>query len=461
MRVTAFPLRHSGDTILATVAAAVLGCGAVLAAIGAMSGSAVMAVSGSLAAGAALMVLLVAGWVDAVPLLVLSLAAPAPYSSDSLRLAPAAMATAAVVLAWILQRGVDRRAVEMEAVPTRAAAGLLAALVLSAVCAQQLGPAVRELINWTLLLGLLVVVVTELKQAPRRTAKLALLIAAVMGVAGALAVLQGIRVLPGRFLWGASFYRATLGFGWPNELGMFLALGLPFSIHAVGVMRTRRARTLASLGVVANVLGLAATFSRGSWTAVLLGSLVLLFCRERRFVTRVWIAALVGITAIEAVSGGAISDRFTNAQGAWVVGQRLSLMLTGILMFRAHPLVGVGPGGFGASLEEFGPQIFALWDYIGSAHNLYIHMAAETGLIGLVALLVFLGTSLSVLFRGARETVRTSVVSAEEVSLRRALLWSFATACFVGLFEWTFAHGVAQLIILITAMGFALERERA
>jgi O-antigen ligase len=133
-------------------------------------------------------------------------------------------------------------------------------------------------------------------------------------------------------------------------------------------------------------------------------------------------------------------------------------MLTGLLMFRAHPLLGVGPGAFEVGLQRFGPQIFGLWDYVASAHNLYIHMAAETGLVGLAALLGFLVTIFLVLLRSARREGGTSAREAEERSLRRAILWSFTTACVVGFFEWPFAHGVAELIMIVSAMGCALAR---
>ncbi|HET8655243.1 MAG TPA: O-antigen ligase family protein [Longimicrobiaceae bacterium] len=449
------------ETHFAAAFVALLGCGSVLAADGAVSGNTTMAIVGAGLAGAALMLLLCAGLVDGIALVVLCLAVPAPYASGSLRVAPAALATAAALVAWVVQRALDRREGAVDAIPWRAIAALFSVLLLSTAFALQVGPALREILDWFLLLALLAVAVHEFVVEPRRLRATALLIAGVMGVAGFFAALQGIGVLPARFHWRGYVNRATLGFGWPNELGMFMALGVPFSVHACVVAEGRGPRLLARLGLAANLLGLASSFSRGSWLSVAAALPVLLLCRERRFVLRGVLLALVVFVAVDVVSGGEIGQRIASTGGDWEVGQRLALTLAGLLMFRTHPLVGVGPGGFGANLQDFGPQIPALWNYTGSAQNLYVHMAAETGLLGLGALLVLMGAGFLAILRSARPGTGAPPRSLAERSLRRTLLWSFATTCFVGFFEWPFAHGVGELIILIAAMGFALQEEGA
>ena len=40
--------------------------------------------------------------------------------------------------------------------------------------------------------------------------------------------------------------------------------------------------------------------------------------------------------------------------------------------------------------------------------------------------------------------------------LRVTFFWSFATACLVSFFEWPFAHGVGELIMLVAGVGLAL-----
>jgi O-antigen ligase len=88
-------------------------------------------------------------------------------------------------------------------------------------------------------------------------------------------------------------------------------------------------------------------------------------------------------------------------------------------------------------------------------------MAAEAGIVGLLALVVFLGGTLRVILRDARMLRADPLADPEESSLQRALLWSFTTACLLGFVEWPFAHGVGELIMLVAALGYARSRKVA
>ena len=126
------------------------------------------------------------------------------------------------------------------------------------------------------------------------------------------------------------------------------------------------------------------------------------FVGQRRFVVRVWVAALVAAVIVDVVSGGAIRDRIASTIGDWVLEQRVALTFAGAVMFLAHPFVGVGPGGFASSLEQYGPSVTWLWDYLPTAQNAYVQIAAEAGILGLFGLLVFLGGALRAQLREAR-----------------------------------------------------------
>ena len=163
---------------------------------------------------------------------------------------------------------------------------------------------------------------------------------------------------------------------------------------------------------------------------------------------RFWLAAAVTFVVVDAGSGGAVTNRIAGTLQDPLVGQRFALTQAGLLMFLAHPLVGVGPGGFGESLDRFGIQVTGLYDFVGSAHNTYVHIAAETGVLGLIALVVLLGATALALLRTARR--------ADADLLSATVLWSFTVACVVAVAEWVFAHGVGQIIMLVAAMGLAV-----
>lgn len=439
----------------------VAAAGAVLGLGGAAASVPVLAIGGGAVFCAGLLILLAGGWVDGLVLLALALPLPALYSGDAARLSPAAAMTGVVVLGWMLRRGADRRPLDFGVLPRRPTLLFAGAVAVSAAFAQAMLPALRELVNLWLMLALLLVAADAGRSEPAGAGRVARAIALVAGIAGVLAVLEAVGVLPGRFpRAGTPFNRAALGFEWPNELAMFFALALPFSVHARTAAARAGGRALATAGVVSCMLGLTATFSRGSWLAALTATGVLLLTGERRRTLRIWAVALLLVLAVDVATGGTIRSRIAATMTDQVVPQRLALQLTGLLMFQAHPVVGVGPGGFGEALDRFGPQVAWLWDYVGSAHNLYIHVAAEMGAVGLVALLVFLGAVFIALLRSARAAVRDPEMSTEATSLRRTALWAFATACLVGMVEWPFAHGIGQLVMLIAGLGCGLAARR-
>ena len=445
------------DVQVAGASCAACGIGAtliLLAAAGAASTLQLAMGVALLAAG--MIVVLAAGWIDSLSLLLVSLPLPALYSGVDGRLAPALLVTALVLGAWIATRAVDHRPLLVRGLPWRAAGALFGVLCVASVLAVDHAAAAKELLSWVLLFGLLAFFAGVFESSRTRIHQTARLLALLGAVCGAVALLQGVGVIPSRFSMIGPFYRATLGFGWPNEGGMFLALLVPFAAYACAIARDRADRVRAYAGMGFVLLGLAATFSRGSWLATLSGSLILLLAARWRSVLRIWLLAAVAVVLINLLSGGAISTRIANTVGDWVIEQRAALTLAGVVMFLDNPWIGVGPGGFGRSLEVYGPGISWLRDYQPTAQNGYVQMAAETGIVGLIALLAFYGASLRVLLRGARQPA--TVDNFRDRTLHSCLLWALAVAMALGMVEWTFGHGYGQLIVLITAMGIAHTR---
>lgn len=449
------------DGWMAVGAVLALGLALVLGFAGALAARVEVVVLAGAVAGAAVVLLVAGGWVDGPSLVVLSLPLPALYSGGEVRLAAAAPVTAAAVFGWFLSWGASGRRLDTGALPRRTAALLVAAFAVASVFAERHLTSARELLNFAVLLAFLVAVTDALVREPQRVARLVALLVAVATVCGVLAVFEAVGVLPGRFpRWGTPFQRAALGFGQPNGLGLFLAVLLPFAVHGLESARSWWGRVLGGAAVAAVGLGLMATFSRGSWLAVLAGAAVLLFAGERGYAFRVWAGALALTAAVDVVSGGVIRDTIVRTAGDWVLEQRAALMLAGVLMFLDHPLLGVGPGGYAGLVERYAGQVPQLWDIQATPHNAYVQMAAETGAIGLAAFVAFLGAVLLVLVRSLRSVRRGRPAAAHhDLSLRRAVLWAFATACFAGFFVWPFSHGAGQAVMLVVGVGVALAAE--
>ncbi len=413
------------------------------------------AAAGGAAIGVAFLVLLAAGWADGLYVLILAIPLPAAFTADA-RLTLVAPITAAVVFGWFVNWGVDRRPLRLGDLPRRSVALLLAAFAIAVLFANARLLAVREFINIAVLVALFVAATELFTGRPSRVRAVINLLVAVAAVCGMLALLEAVQLLPGQFpRWETPFNRAALGFGQPNALGLFLAVTLPLSVYKLVTARSIPQRVVGATATLLVALGLLGTFSRGSWLAVLAGGGVLAFAKAGRWTVRIWAVALIGAVVTDVASGGVLTDTVRRTVGDWVLEQRAVLVLVGVLMFVDNPFFGVGPGGFAEQVENYAARIPQLWDLQPTPHNAYIQMAAETGAIGLVALIVFFAALSMVALRRARAASDDSAVSAEERSLRLALLWSVATVVLAGLVVWPFSHGAGQAVVLIAALAVA------
>jgi O-antigen ligase len=443
--------------VAAAAGCAALGATAFVGLSATMHGDLVGAVVAGALCAALLSGAIAVGWIDPMGPLVASLALPALYADDDVRVSAALVAAVVVVAGWALGRGLDRRPLAAHPGAARSFTWLVAAMLVAALFADARVPAVRESVNFVVLLGVFLFALERVDRSPEQ-AHVFVRWATIGGaLAGVAAGLETIGALPGRFpLAGTGLSRAAGGFGWPNELAMYLTISLPLALCTMRTTRGAAARLAAAAAVGAIALGLAATFSRGSWVAAAAAPAVLVLVGETKLALRFWGATLLVGVVIDVSSGGAVSARIGATSGDALVAQRLLLTGAGLLMFQSSPLFGVGPGGFGDALEAFGPQISGLFDFVGSAHNGYVHIAAEAGVLGLLAFVSFVATTLLVLARSARAARGAGDAQNRERALRVALLWSFTAASIVTLFEWPFGHGVAELIVLVAATGRVL-----
>jgi O-antigen ligase len=429
---------------------ALTGVGSVAALSWLGAGQTSLALSGAFLGAVGLGVLIAAGWVNGLFLVAFAIPLPALLSGEGVRIAAVAPLAALVCVAWAVGKGASGRRLRVTGLPNGSLGLLCGAILFAALFSDSIATSAREVINLGVLLVLLLVATDELNADVRKREQLLTVLAALGVACGVLGVLQTIGALPSAFpRTGTAWFRSALGFGQPNGLGLFLALVVPLIAY-------RRAsaeglgRVAWTLALVAAGMGLVGTFSRGSWLGVVLGAAALLLIGEWRAVLRIWLATAALAVLADVATGGALRDTAVRTVGDWVIEQRAALMLAGVLMFLDHPLVGVGPGGFAERVEEYAPLVPELYDLQPTPHNALIQMAAEAGIVGLLASVVVAVA----IFRIARRHALAASDPAERKRLQ-ALLWSLGTIAVASMAMWPLAHGTGEAVVLVVALACA------
>ena len=338
---------------------------------------------------------------------------------------------------------------------------LLLAMVISAVGAISIEATLPELAKWTEVL-----IVAALAPTFIRTSRdIELIMAAVIASAFTEAVF-GI----GQFLTHAgpkafdihhTFLRAYGTFGQPNPLAGYLNLVLPLS---AALSFAKRSLVLWGATLVIGI-GTAVTLSRGGWVAGILAVLAvsLIFC--------VWLRPLVvlGVLAVPIyalfTSLGLASPRpltraandfgltginfnyHTHANFSEI--ERAAHWVAGLRMFEAHPFTGVGIGNYAVAYPSY--HVANFLNPLGHAHNYFINIAAEAGILGLLAFTLFVVVGVASSVAAIRNFPPNSIMAI--LGIGALGLWISSTVH--NLFDVVYVHDMPVLIAVIMGALFA------
>ena len=187
-----------------------------------------------------------------------------------------------------------------------------------------------------------------------------------------------------------TFLRAFFPFPDPHTSGLFLGMTAFPALAFLYVRGWRRDVTLGAFAFVA--LAVLLSFSRGSWIAFLAGLMTFLALAWQKLPSGLRYLALVGcaVVTITVFLVPALRTRaastFNFQEGS--IAARLALWKETGKVFRMSPLLGVGLGNLAPALSPGEP-----FRTPTNAHNLFLEIAAETGLVGLALFLGALGAA--------------------------------------------------------------------
>lgn len=247
----------------------------------------------------------------------------------------------------------------------------------------------------------------------------------------------------------ADLTRARATFEHPIALGTGLAMILPLAFHLAGCAQTAMRRALA-YGAAASIgMGVLACGSRGPFVAVVLGTLTF-FAMERRQGVRLKLAAgVVAMAVLAVVFAGPILTRLSST---FVIDMSITTRLVDYpaiwRIVSGHPLFGIGLGGLNAQSY-------------GYVDNYYLTTLGESGIIGILLLVLLLGRILYVLWKSARFSSLGPIADERSPGETRSLVAALIAATIVFLFQtgtfdsFTFSKP-SGLFWIITGIGMAV-----
>jgi len=183
------------------------------------------------------------------------------------------------------------------------------------------------------------------------------------------------------------FVRATASFKDPNTLGIYLSAIAPL-IFGLNLYYFKEKKRMAMffLSLIA-LIGIALTYSRPTLLAVYAAVFFLGWIKKNRvLVTLLIVAMLIApFIAPKSVKDWARQVNY-NPLRFMCNDDRIAIYQNSLNMIKAHPIIGVGANTFMKNYKKY--KIYPQYrnavtaDYV-YAHNNFLHMAAEIGLIGL------------------------------------------------------------------------------
>ena len=189
-----------------------------------------------------------------------------------------------------------------------------------------------------------------------------------------------------------------------NDYSFIVIMVLPFAFLYMRLCRHWWQRTFLAAVLIGGVIGVLLSLSRGGILALVLEAALLLWVTMRggRRVVALAAVAVIGT----GVSIHQFAAREADQAGQYTLADskdsRYELWRAARAVFEAHPILGVGSRRFSEYAREYAPISH---DNRGKvAHNTYLEVAADTGVLGLLTFVLMLLTTLKPLWRARLAT---------------------------------------------------------
>ena len=297
--------------------------------------------------------------------------------------------------------------------------GFFAAASLSVFSALSVGAWLNEWLKWAQILLLMALCLDLMRRGSAQWLVFGLTLA---GLANALIGIYQFFGGSGalHLLINDRFFRAFGTFGQPNPFGGFMGLIAPLALmvalgHGLRLWRDWRGGRAKARDAVAVIFyggaaaliaaGVIVSWSRGAWLGFVSALAVMALALPRKLWHGLLLIGIAAAVVVGLWSAGrlpaSIVDRltsftqetlsFSDVRGVditpenYALIERLAHWQAALNMATAHPWLGVGFGNYEAAYAQYS---LMNWEMaLGHAHNYYLNVLAETGMIGLATYL--------------------------------------------------------------------------
>lgn len=292
--------------------------------------------------------------------------------------------TSTVLIVWLIVCLVlDRGRLPSGGVFTCLVAVWLVACFISAASASEPSPAFRTFLRKTVQYAAVALAMSFVGRDERRLRLILKTLAwagIVFSIDGLVQWKFGHDLLRWREPWAS---RLTGPMGNPNNFATYLVMVMPIQLWLVFGGAKRWQAMVMLLGILASILPIILTDSRMAWLVFAVNLMAFAVLAKR--VALLAYPVILGIGLLLSGHLPSLQGLFDLSPGraeGWTVAWR---------MFLDHPIVGIGHGSYMAHYMEYLPSLAGTWPRPQYAHNCYLQLLAEGGVLGLGAFMLLVG----------------------------------------------------------------------
>jgi len=178
----------------------------------------------------------------------------------------------------------------------------------------------------------------------------------------------------------------------PNQLAMFIAPTLLIGVFILGQKKLFWERALIWVGIILNVSNLYLTKSFGSWMAVGLALVIIMYFRYREKMRWMYfLLPLIFLLFFLGITGAAKYKSIENLGDRSSLMSRIMIWKSAGAMLKDNPFFGIGAGNFQNKYLEYQKYYppYLEWS-VPQPHNLFLAFWLETGFIGFLGFILLL-----------------------------------------------------------------------